>query len=306
MLRRLALSLGLLALSGCAPGTMIAHNAPYFFRSPRPVEDRITQPVRKDARLAVLWIGHASALIQMDDKLILADPVFTEIVLQLQRRMVEPGLWPKDLPKVDATIISHLHPDHLSLGSLEMIEKKVGVLVVPEEGTVAVPRFSFDTLELPTWRTMDVGGLHITAVPVRHTGFRGLVDRGWLTKGFTGYVLEYHGLTVYFGGDSAYAKQQFLETRARFPHIDLALLAIAPKNPRSLMEDKHMDPEEALEAFGDLGAKWMVPIHHSTFLQSVDGPTAEPEELARLSHERGLDERVRILRVGEQRVFSSR
>jgi N-acyl-phosphatidylethanolamine-hydrolysing phospholipase D len=311
-MRRLLLALPLalaLALTGpgCAPATMIAGNAGAFFRDPAPVPEKIQRPYRADARLAVLWIGHASMLLQLDDKLVLTDPVFTETVGQLSRRLVEPGLDPEVLPHIDAAIISHLHPDHLSLASLQRVERKLGYLVVPEQGTAHVPDFPFETVELAWWKSIERDGLRITAVPVRHTGFRWGIDSLWMEgKGFSGYVIEYHGLKVYFGGDTAYSRERFEATRARFPDLDLAILPIAPARPRSLMESMHIDPAEALDMFHDLGARWMVPMHHSTFINSIDPPDYEVRELARLTAERGLGDRVPILAIGEQRVFVKR
>lgn len=309
-MRRLALPFALalsLAAPACAPATMVAGNAVAFFRTPTPVPKKIQHPYRADARLAVLWIGHASMLLQIDDKLVLTDPVFNETVGQLSRRLVEPGLDPATLPRVDAAIISHLHPDHLSLVSLEAVEHKLGYLVVPEQGTAHVPDFPFETVELSWWKSYERDGLKITAVPVRHTGFRWGVDAFWMEgKGFSGYVIEYHGLKVYFGGDTAYSKERFEATRARFPDLDLAILPIAPGRPRSLMDGMHIDPAQALDMFRDLGARWMVPMHHSTFVNSIDPPDAEVLELARLTAEQGLGDRVQILKIGEQRVLIPR
>ena len=305
-MRRLALALAL-CLTACAPGTIFAGNAAAFFQTPASVPHKIQHPYRSDARLAVLWIGHASTLIQIDDKLVLTDPVFTETVGQVLRRLVEPGLDPEALPRIDAAIISHLHPDHLSLPSLERIERKLGYLVVPEQGTPHVPDFPFETVELSWWHSIERDGLRITAVPVKHTGFRWGVDGLWMKdKGFTGYVIEYHGLKVYFGGDTAYSKERFEATRARFPGLDLAILPIAPGRPRSIMDSMHIDPAQALDTFQDLGARWMVPMHHSTFVNSIDPPDAEVRELARLTADRGLGESVRILAIGEQQVFVKR
>lgn len=307
-MRRLALALAFaLGLPGCAVGTIFASGVSSFFTTPARVPHKIQQPRRSDARLAVLWIGHASMLIQIDDKLVLTDPVFTETVGQVLRRMVEPGLDSEALPHVDAAIISHLHPDHLSLSSLELVERKIGCLVVPEKGTAYVPDFPFETVELPWWRSFERDGLRITAVPVRHTGFRWGVDGAWMKdKGFTGYVIEYHGLKVYFGGDTAYTKERFEATRARFPGLDLAILPIAPGRPRSIMDSMHIDPAQALDAFHDLGARWMVPMHHSTFVNSIDPPDTEIHELARLAAERQVAESVRILAIGEQQVLVKR
>jgi hypothetical protein len=50
----------------------------------------------------------------------------------------------------------------------------------------------------------------------------------------------------------------------------------------------------------------MVPVHHSTFVNSIDPPDVEVRELARLVSAQGLGERVQILAVGQQRVLVPR
>ena len=106
------------------------------FKIPRKIPDKITEPYRSDARLSVLWIGHATVLIQMDDKFILTDPVFTPTVGQVSKRLVEPGIDPVNLPQIDAVLISHMHIDHYSPASIEMIENKIKQLLIPQGGFV--------------------------------------------------------------------------------------------------------------------------------------------------------------------------
>jgi N-acyl-phosphatidylethanolamine-hydrolysing phospholipase D len=306
--RVLLLALALAAPSpACTASAVLRNDAAALVRRPAPAPRHAEHPYRADARLAVLWIGHASALVQMDDKLILTDPVFTETIGGIVRRLVQPGLSPGALPRADAVLISHMHVDHLSIGSLAMIERKVGFLVVPQKGSACLPRFSFETVELPVWAAFERGGLRVTAVPVQHTGFRWGIDQAWMDTSFTGYVIEYHGMTVYFGGDTAYVGDRFRATRARFPAIDLALLPIAPIHPRPFLEALHMDPREALLAFRDLGARWMVPIHFDTFPNSIDAP-GEPVRLLREeAAAQGVPaERVRVLEIGEQQVLVPR
>lgn len=267
---------------------------------------RITDPVRPEARLAALWVGHATVLVQLDDRFILTDPVFTDSVGQISRRLVEPGIDPENLPPIDAVLISHLHFDHLSLGTLDRIEDKVQRVYLPEGGVVYVPSSDVPTIELPSWRSHEVDGLRVTAVPVRHVGFRYSGDRAWMTRSFTGYIIEYHGLRVYFGGDTAYTKS-FAATGERFPGIELAILPIAPIEPRSFMCRTHTDPNEALRAFRDLGARHMLPIHFDTFVNSLDEYGAAPRALREAMAREGLDEeRVALLAHGQQRVFLRR
>jgi N-acyl-phosphatidylethanolamine-hydrolysing phospholipase D len=294
-------ALGLLLASCISPIRL----AEPLFQSSHRVEKKIANPVRNDARLAVLWVGHASLLIQLDDRLVMTDPVFTSAVGQMSKRLVEPGLDVENVPRLDAVLISHMHYDHLSLGSLELLENRIGRLYMPRGGTVYLTDFSFANQELGRWQSVEDRGMRITAVPVEHNGMRYGIDVGWMTHTFTGYVVEYRGVTVYFGGDSAYGPH-YRETRKRFPRIDLALLPIAPIEPRSFMKKTHMDPKEALHAFQDLGAKTMVPIHYDTFVNSQDLPG---DALAALERERRAQHiessRLAVLGIGEQRVFLS-
>lgn len=291
------------AASGCMYWRAVGRATGSLFESPRKV-DKIADPKRKDARLAVLWIGHATALIQIDDKYILTDPVFTSTVGQLSKRVVEPGLDPKALPPLDAVLISHMHFDHLSLGSLDMIDKKVRQLLLPRGGLTYLTDFAFNALELRTWQPWEKDGLRITAVPVDHVGYRYGIDDAWMKESFTGYVIQYHGITVYFGGDSGYDTRDFVSTRDRFPEIDLALLPIAPIEPREFLRHYHMDPAEALQAFFDLGARWMVPIHYDTFINSTDKPGDALRLLERAEKSVGFGARKVVpLKIGEQYVF---
>jgi N-acyl-phosphatidylethanolamine-hydrolysing phospholipase D len=299
-----------LALSGCERAALFASFFGRNFASlARPMDrlpSRVTEPVRAEARLAALWVGHATVLVQLDDKFILTDPVFTDTVGQISKRLVEPGIAPEHLPPIDAALVSHMHFDHLSLGSLDLVEHKLRRVYLPEGGAVYVPSSKIPTIELPAWHAHEAGGLRVTAVPVRHLGFRYAGDRAWMIRSFTGYVVEYHGLTVYFGGDTAYT-QSFAATGRRFPGIDLAILPIAPIHPRSFMCRAHTDPNEALAAFRDLGAEYMLAMHFDTFVNSLDEYGEAPRTLRALLPAHGLDERrVAILAHGQQRVFMER
>jgi N-acyl-phosphatidylethanolamine-hydrolysing phospholipase D len=300
----LVLALALLSAS-CTGARIVGDNLSTLTRSPRVVPNKITHPQRPDGRLVVTWIGHATVLVQLDDKYILTDPVFTQTIGQLTKRIVEPGVDPVNLPELDVVLVSHMHFDHLSLGSLDMIENKTQRLFVPQGGLIYIPNYRFEARELATWQSWERGGLRITAVPVKHVGFRYGADMAWMKTSFTGYVIEYHGMTVYFGGDTAYSKG-FTEARERFPNIDLALLPISPIHPRSIMEAVHCDPREATQAFLDLGAKRMMPIHFDTFVNGADTPGEARALLAERAREHGVTDRVALLQIGEQRVLIAR
>lgn len=271
------------------------------------VRNKVAEVRRPEARISVLWVGHATVLLQLDDRFVLTDPVFTHTLAQISPRLVEPGLDAQNVLPLAAVLISHMHFDHLSFASLDMIEARTPLVIVPPGARSSMPRYDFEIRELEAWHSYEHDGLRISAVPVQHIGGRYGIDQAWKTKAFTGYVLEYHGLSVYFGGDTAYVPSAFRATRARFPKLSLALLPICPNEPRAYMEHTHEGPRQALDAFELLGAERMVPIHFDTFINSDDAIGACPRELRRLMQERHLDdEHVTILRVGEQRVVLPR
>ena len=75
----------------------------------------------------ILWIGHASFLINIGGTTILTDPVFSKRASPLRilgpKRLIPPALTLNDLPKIDLVTISHNHYDHLDVHSLKQIYK---------------------------------------------------------------------------------------------------------------------------------------------------------------------------------------
>lgn len=296
-----------LALSGCGFAMRALGRNLVAPLTPRRVPNKLHDARRADSRLSVLWIGHATALVQLDDKFVLTDPVFTSSVGSISRRLVEPGMAAADLPPLAAIVISHTHLDHLSFDSLDTLEHKTQHVLLPPGARANMPRYAFESRELSPWQSFEAEGVRVTAVPVRHVGGRFGVDLALSPYSFTGYVLEYHGLSVYFGGDTAFDASLFRAARARFGRLDLALLPICPNQPREYMRHVHMGPREALDAFALLGATHMVPIHYDTFINSDDQIGDCPRELRRARDELQLSEaRVSILDIGEQRVLVGR
>ena len=70
---------------------------------------------------------------------------------------------------------------------------------------------------------------------------------------------------------------------------------------------QHMDPEQALQAFEDLGARTFVAMHWGTF-KLGDEPLDEPPRRveAERSRRRLAPERVRVLAMGETLEVRSR
>ncbi len=269
---------------------------------PEPPE-MITTPMIPKARLVVGWVGHATVLIQLDDKLVITDPLFTNTIGMLVKRFVGPGLDPATLPKLDLTLISHMHFDHLSYGSLEELPKH-GDLIVANGLARYVPQLGFkETIMLQPWESFEDDSMRVTAVPVQHFNGRYGFDRAWLDNtGYSGYIVEYDGLAVFFAGDTGYNPELFKEIGRRFK-IDLALIPIAP-GARGLGSFVHVSPLGAVKIFEDVGAKYMVPIHFGTMAYgSPPNADAQLKALHEAAVAEGVADRVVPLEVGQQRVL---
>lgn len=270
-----------------------------------PASHMVSTPIRSDVGCSILWAGHATVLIQIHDKVIITDPVFTTTVGLLAKRAVDAGLDPASVTQLDAVLISHIHLDHFNYSSLGQLPKTAR-LFVPAGGISYTPEFGFnETIPAKTWQSYEKDGLRITPVPVQHFGGRYGFDASWNREPtWTGYIIEYRGETVFFAGDTGYNPEFFKEIGRRYK-IDVALIPIAPVEPRSYMSRIHTDPLEALQVFQDVGAKLMIPIHYDTFFQGLEPRGSYAKDiLLKLLGERGLQDRVKMLEIGEQIVIT--
>ena len=246
--------------------------------------------------LAVTFVGHATLLLQWKGLNILTDPNFVPRVV-VPKRLVEPGIPIEQLPPLDLIVISHAHLDHLVKPSLRKLGKEVPVVVPTGLAELITPLGFRRVYELNWWDVYEGDGFKVVHVPAKHWGRRTPRDR---ERGYGGFVIERHGHHVYFAGDTAYFRG-FLEIGRAFP-IDLALLPIGAYRPLSFRQ-VHCNPEDALQAFEDMQARYMVPIHWGTF-RLTNEPIHEPTTwLARLCNNNGFADRVKILQHGQTFVL---
>jgi len=299
----------------CNMFMVAVRNVGTFFSEPDKVRNKIKDPIHPNVRLSALWIGHSTVLLQMDDKVIITDPFLTETMGELGRRVIEPGIDIENIPPCDVILISHPHFDHLNLSSLEILEKnsKKAALVFPRDLEDYLPDFKMKMIRMENdegyrkkinGETKIINGIKITTVFAQHWGGRyGLDGYLWGDNAYTGYMIEYNGMTVYFAGDTGYDSTKFKKLGEMF-NVDLALIPIGPcAECRNCGTRNHVFPTDAVMIFKDINPKWMVPIHYGT-LQFAQADPMEPiVVLKEIIEKEKLGERIDVLKIGEQKTF---
>jgi N-acyl-phosphatidylethanolamine-hydrolysing phospholipase D len=93
-----------------------------------PVQKPHFLPTRETPTLRTTWLGHACYYVEFPGGLrVLFDPVFEDRCgpsgVLGPKRFTEPPCQLEDIPFIDAVVISHSHYDHLSLPSVQRIQK---------------------------------------------------------------------------------------------------------------------------------------------------------------------------------------
>src|SRR5579871_4307927 len=151
------------------------------------------------------------------------------------------------------------------------------------------------------WEELELLGLHFDFVPSQHWSGRTLSDSNKTLWG--GWILSDGSQKLYFAGDSSYFSG-FKIIGERYPGIDIAFMPVGTYEPRWTMQTSHVTPEEAGQAFLDVGARIFVPMHWGTFRLSIEPPDEPPRRLAAWWGQQKLDPVNRwTMAVGETRYF---
>jgi N-acyl-phosphatidylethanolamine-hydrolysing phospholipase D len=239
----------------------------------------IARPRAAFAECRVTWLGQSGFFVQLGGANLLLDPVLSRRASPFAAfgpaRIAAAPLRVEDLPQIDAVVLSHDHYDHLDARTLAALLKRFGAelpFFVPLGYTEWFGALGARNItERDWWQGAQLNDLALTCLPAQH----------WTRRGFTmarrlwgSWLIRSRDQSLYFCGDSGYCPA-FREIRARVGAPDIALLPIGAYEPRWFMKSAHMNPEEAVQTFLDLGAREFVAMHWGTF-RLTDEPMLEP------------------------------
>lgn len=244
-----------------------------------------------DGRVRITWIGHASFYVQFAGHSVIVDPNWANWHGPV-KRLLQPGLKLREVPEVDLVLVTHAHFDHLHKPSLKVLKAKEGIIVPRGSGSL-VRRLGFSAVhEVRAWDELLFQELQVVHTPCFHWGARYVHDTH---RDYGGYLIRAGGKSVFHCGDSAYFDG--FEEIGRRHEIDVALMPIGAYDAPS-GRNVHMNPEEAVRAFADLGAKVLIPMHYGTFPLGNE-PHDEPVERLLMEADRlGISEQILIPEAG--------
>jgi L-ascorbate metabolism protein UlaG (beta-lactamase superfamily) len=238
--------------------------------------------------LRATWLGHSTVLIEIDGHRVLTDPVWGQRASPSRligpKRFQPVPLRLREMPAVDAVLVSHDHYDHLDYPTIRALARHSDVPFVTSLGVGAhlqawgVPPERIT--ELDWWESHRIAGtgLTVTAAPSQHFSGRGLKDRNATL--WSSLIVRGPRHAVFFSGDTGLTTE-YAAIRERLGPFDLVMLEVGAFHPS--WGDIHLGPANALQAHRLLGGGALLPVHWGTFALALHAWDEPAESLLALS-----------------------
>ncbi len=234
----------------------------------------VSQP---DDRVDIFFIGNATTLIRYRDVTLLTDPNFLRRGQRAylghglsSRRLTEPAISARDLPELDAVVLSHLHGDHWDRVARRHLDRSLPIITTPHASRRLQALHGFSRAQgLRVWQSQTLakraGQVTVTALPGRHAPSAA----SWLLPPVMGSLLEFGApgepaaLRLYVSGDTLMFAG-IAEIARRHPDLDLAVLHLGGTTlPGGLLVT--MDARQGAEMTRLLAPRRVLPVHYEEY-----------------------------------------
>ncbi len=248
------------------------------------------------------FLGHSTVLVEMHNARFITDPIVSNRALVVRRKR-RAGYDPEDLANIDFVLLSHAHWDHLDRPTLRKIAKKSKARVICPHGHLSLlSDLGFTEIhEMSFDETLLIDSFSFSLTPVNHRGKRWL-ERYRLSSGL---FVKGPDHSFWFAGDTGYRNDFTRGMQNTRP--DVALIPIGAYEPREWFHMMHMSPEDALQAFVDIEASYMLPIHWGAFKMTREEIHEPPMVLRELvKNHPDLERRIWWLEPGEAKELATK
>jgi len=222
------------------------------------------------------WLGRAGFAIRFANLTFYVDPVLAPTFLD-----------PAALHHADLILCTHAHPGHMDGPTLNamLAASSRAKIVMPKSAaehahSIGIPYHRMTTTDSDLRVEYFKEGLYgrVYAVPSAHP------DLNWTPIGGfpqLGYLIRFDRWTIYHAGDSM--PYEGLAERLKVYNVNVALLPISG--------DANFTIQQAAQLAEDIGAKWIVPMHHD-----------EPDENRFVAHMLGQrpQQAFKVFKQGEK------
>ena len=111
-------------------------------------------------------------------------------------------------------------------------------------------------------------------------------------------IADARGKRLFFAGDTGYTPR-LTEIGRRLGPFDVAAIPIGGYSAFAGQHPNHVNPEEAMQLFDDLGGRIFVPMHWGTFALNREPFREPPDRLLAEALRRGEEERIALLSQGQ-------
>ncbi len=245
----------------------------------------------------IIPLGHAGFIISLSGTRLLIDPVLTSN--PFLKRFTPIPISPSALLGIDYLLLSHNHRDHIDKTTVQKIcaaNPNCKILTGLETGKQLRKWNIKNKIEEAGWfQTYKTNSkVKIDYLPAQHWSRRWLKDTNINLWGSFMITQTDTQKTIYFGADSGYAPH-FAQIGALY-NIDLAMLGIGAFEPQWFMSAAHTGPQAALQAFTDLKAKTLMPMHYGTFDLSDEPVFYAEQQLVELNKIKQVH--IRLMEIG--------
>lgn len=211
---------------------------------------------------SITWFGHSTILMNVGWTTVITDPVFYEASpISVGWKPFKYSHTPEvsSLPDIDVMLISHDHYDHLDYKTIQEIDEKVSKYFVPLWVKSHLLAWNIDAQKITEFDWQDsvkVANTQFVFTPSQHFSGRALLNRS--STLWWSWAILWEKQKLYFSWDSGYF-DWFKEIWEKYGPFDIAFLENGAYN--DAWNKIHMYPEESVQAWIDVKAQNLMPIH---------------------------------------------